>query len=196
MAPASHSTRSYQCSSRTSLAPRAVLDELAGRQIPDVEVSERGPSYLVLEPPHRRKYGLQTAVFLSIAIVIVALVLAAVTPVLAVLIFAGLLPFVPLAVGHSPSLAVSAVSDPDGATRINAHGEASPELAAALDAFVAGLPQGAPPLPSTVAEVSMPPLSAAATAPLADAIPSTSDTETTGDHPTPREPVDPDEGPR
>ena len=150
-------TRPYQCSCRTSLGARAVLDELATRRIPDVEVSERGPSYLVLERPRRQLYGGQTAVFMSVAIVIIALMLTAVTPVFSVLLLAALLPFVPLVVLHRPSLAVSAVIDPDGATRINAHGEASPELAAALDAFVAGLPTDDMPPPPPATPTSGPP---------------------------------------
>jgi arsenate reductase len=73
----------------------------------------------------------------------------AISPVFVLLLFVALLPMVPLIVFHQPSLAVSAVSDDDGTTRINVHGEASPELAAALDAFVGSLPPGAGRPPST-----------------------------------------------
>lgn len=148
----------YQRSSRTSLGAAGVLDELASRHIPEVNVSERGASYLVLEAPHRPPYGIQTAAFLSAAIVIVALMMTAISPVFSLLLLAALLPMIPLIVFHQPSLAVSAVSDDDGTTRINVHGEASPELAAALDAFVASLPPGAtsPPVhPSGLAAAAL-----------------------------------------
>ena len=59
----------------------------------------------------------------------------------------GLLPAIPVLLDNRPDLAISAVPDEDGGTRVTVHGLASPELAAALDAYLGSLPRFMPPAP-------------------------------------------------
>ena len=104
--------------------------------MPGIAVAERGPNYLVLRPQQRRRYGGDVAVLLGLAIVLAVLILTAVTPVLIVLLPLALLPGVPLLLDNRPDLAISAVADDLGGTRVTVHGQASSELAAALDAYL------------------------------------------------------------
>ena len=95
----------------------------------------------MLRPQQRRRYGGDVAVLLGLAIVLAVLILTAVTPVLIVLLPLALLPGVPLLVDNRPDLAISAVADDLGGTRVTVHGQASSELAAALDAYLGSLPR-------------------------------------------------------
>jgi hypothetical protein len=135
----------YQFSLRTSRAPSDVLDEVAGRPLPGIAVAERGTHYLVLRPTRRHRYGSDIAVGAAIVIVLAVLIATALTPVLIVLLPLAVLPALPLLFDHRPTLAVSAVVDDDGGTRVTVHGEASSELAAAVDAFLGALPEAPPP---------------------------------------------------
>jgi hypothetical protein len=135
----------YQFSLRTSRDPGEVLDDVAARPLPGIAVSERGAHYLVLRPRRRSRYGSDIAVGIAIAIVLAVLIATAMTPVLIVLLPLAVLPGIPLLLDHRrPDLAVSAVVDDDGSTRVTIHGEASEELAAAVDAFVGALPDAHP----------------------------------------------------
>jgi len=97
--------------------------------------------YLVLRPQQRRRYGGDVAVLLGLAIVLAVLILTAVTPVLIVLLPLALVPGVPLLIDNRPDLAISAVADDLGGTRVTVHGQATSELAAALDAYLGSLPR-------------------------------------------------------
>jgi hypothetical protein len=137
----------YQFSLRTSRDPGDVLDDVAARPLPGIAVSERGTHYLVLRPRRRSRYGSDIAVGIAVTIVLAVLILTAMTPLFIVLLPLAVLPGVPLLLDHRrPDLAVSAVVDDDGSTRVTVHGEASEELAAAVDAFLGALPEP-PPLP-------------------------------------------------
>lgn len=133
----------YQFSLRTSRTPDQVLDDLDQRRLPGIGVAERGTQYMVLRPERRYRYGGDIAAGLSVALVLLGLILTAVSPViLIVFLVAALVPPVPLLFDrHRPDLAVSAVVDDDGATRVTVHGQATSELAAALDAYLGALPQ-------------------------------------------------------
>jgi hypothetical protein len=78
---------------------------------------------------------------LGLAIVLAVLILTAVTPVFIVLLPLALLPGIPLLIDNRPDLAISAVADDLGGTRVTVHGQASSELAAALDAYLGSLPR-------------------------------------------------------
>ena len=135
-------TSPYQFSLRTTRPPGDVLDEVAARPLPAIAVSERGAHYLVLRPRRRSRYGSDIAVGLAVVIVLAVLIATAVTPLLIVLLPLAVLPAAPLLLDHRrPDLAVSAVVDDDGSTRVTVHGEASEELAAAVDAFLGALPE-------------------------------------------------------
>ncbi len=140
-------TSPYQFSLRTSRAPGDVLDDVAARPLPGIAVSERGTHYLVLRPRRRSRYGSDIAVGVAIAIVLAVLIATAMSPLFIVLLPLAVLPAVPLLLDHRrPDLAVSAVIDDDGSTRVTVHGEASQELAAAVDAFLGALPEAPPAL--------------------------------------------------
>lgn len=134
----------YQFSLRTSRVPADVLDEVAGRPLPGIAVAERGTHYLVLRPQQRYRYGADIAVGAAIVIVLAVLILTALNPFLIVLLPLAVAPALPLIFDHRPTLAVSAVIDDDGSTRVTVHGEASAELAAAVDAFLGALPKAPP----------------------------------------------------
>lgn len=148
-------TQPYQHSLLTSRPPAAVLDEVAGRRLPGIEVAERGASYVVLRPRQRVRYGSDIAVAAAIAIALGVLIATAATPMLIVLLPLAALPVLPLLLDQRPDLAVSAVEDDGGDTRVTVHGAASEELGAAMDAFVGALPDAlagrtAPPEPHQV----------------------------------------------
>ena len=129
----------YQFALHTSRAPEQVLGELDVRRLPGIDVSERGSHYLVLRPERRFRYGADFAVGIGIAVVLAVLIATAATPLFIVLLPVALIPAIPLLLDHRPDLAISAVID-DGVTRVTVHGQASPELAASLDAYLGGLP--------------------------------------------------------
>lgn len=138
-------TNPYQFSLRTSRPPDTVLDDVAARPLPGIAVSERGTHYLVLHPRRRYRYGSDVAVGAAIVIVLAVLIATALTPLFIVLLPLAVLPAVPLLLDHRPDLAVSAIVDDDGSTRVTVHGEATPDLAAAVDAFLGALPEAPPP---------------------------------------------------
>jgi len=121
-----------------------VLDRLAARPLPGISVAERGDSYLVLSPVSRRRYGADIAVLAGVGIVLIVLILTAVTPVFVALLPLALGPAVPVLLDHRPEIAVSGTVEEEGVTRVTAHGEATAELAAALDAFLGALPRPVP----------------------------------------------------
>ena len=133
--------RPYQFSLRTPKPPRQVLEEIDARRLPGIGVAERGPHYMVLRPQPRYRYGGDIAVGLGIAIVMVVLISTAITPWLAIFLPLALLPGLPLLLDQRPDLAISAVEEDAGATRVTVHGTASAELAAALDAYLGALPR-------------------------------------------------------
>ncbi len=137
-------TRPYQSSLRTSRPPGEVLDDVAARPLPGIGVSERGAHYLVLQPRRRHRYGSDIAVGAAIVIVLAVLIATAASPLFIALLPLAVLPAVPLLLDHRPDLAVSAVADDDGSTRVTVHGEASPELAAAVDDYLEALPDRPP----------------------------------------------------
>ena len=151
------STQPYQFSLRTTRPPADVLEEVAARPLPGIGVSERGEHYLVLCPRRRYRYGTDIAVGLAVAIVLAVLIATALTPIFIVLLPLAVLPALPLLLDHRPDLAVSAVVDDDGSTRVTVHGEASEELAAAVDAYLGALPEAAP----LVDESAVPPIASA-----------------------------------
>ena len=134
-------TRPYQFSFRTGRESEDILTEIAERQLPGIVVAERGPHYLVLRPEGRRRYGGEIAVLIGIAVVLAVLILTAVSVVLIVLLPLALIPALPLLLDNRPDLAVSAVPDDYGGTRVTVHGQATPALAAALDAYLGSLPR-------------------------------------------------------
>ena len=136
-------TRPYQFSLRTGRTPDEVLGEFAERRLPGIVVAERGPHYLVLRPRGRRRYGGELALILAIAIVLVVLILTAASVVLIALLPLALAPALPLLLDNRPDLAISAVSDELGGTRVTVHGQATAPLAAALDAYLGSLPRPA-----------------------------------------------------
>jgi hypothetical protein len=142
--PGRRRTRPYQFSLVTSSQPADVLELLAQRPLPGITVAERGDSYLVLSPVSRRRYGADIAVGAGIGIVLLVLILSAITPVFVALLPLALGPAIPVLLDHRAEIAVSSMVEDDGVTRVTAHGEATPELAAALDAFLGALPRPAP----------------------------------------------------
>ncbi len=134
-------TNAYQFSLITGRPPAEVLGQLATRPLPGIAVAERGESYLILSPVSRRRYGADMAVGAGIGIVLIVLILTAISPVFIALMPLALAPAVPILLDHHPDLAVSALADDGGVTRVTAHGEATPELAAALDAYLGALPR-------------------------------------------------------
>ena len=138
---ASTTTSAYQFALRTPRDPRDVLNEVANRELGGIGVAERGKSYVVLRPRRRYRYSSDIAVVAGIAILLVVLISTAISPWLIIFSPLAFLPGVPLWFDHRPTLAVSAVVEEEtGVTRVTAHGEASPELSAALDAYFSTLP--------------------------------------------------------
>ena len=171
MAATNH-TVPYQFSVRTSKEAGSVLDEVGARGLAGIGVAERGSSYVVLRPIPRYRYSSDAAIGIGLGILIVTLLLTAVTPVFIVLLPLALTPALPFYMAkHRPMLAVSALLDEDGtATRVTVHGQAGPELAAALDAYLGALPAALPaPEPAEATEQAGP----AAGVPSTDTAPAT-----------------------
>jgi hypothetical protein len=134
-------TRPYQFSLITGRPPDVVLAQLAERPLPGIAVAERGDSYLVLRPISRRRYGRDLALGAGLGIVLITLILSAISPVFLVLLPLAVVPALPILLDDRPDLAVSALIDDGAVTRVTAHGQATPELAAALDAYLGALPR-------------------------------------------------------
>jgi len=147
-------TSAYQFTLRTGRPPDVVLGQLAERSLPGIGVAERGPHYLVFRPVAKRRYGADIAVGLGLGVIFAVLILTAITPVFIALLPLALLPALPILFDNRPDVAVSAVIDDSGCTRVTAHGEASAELAAALDAYLGSLPRASAPTPEPVAPVA------------------------------------------
>jgi hypothetical protein len=147
ISPRSTKTRSYQFSLRTAKQPDEVLRDFAERPLPGIALAERGHNYLILKPRRRHRYSGEVAALLGVAIVLGVLILTAVSPVIIALLPLALLPGLPVVLDHRPDLAISAVPDEGGGTRVTVHGLASRELAAALDAYLGGLPRHVPQAP-------------------------------------------------
>lgn len=138
-------THTYQFSGRTTQPPDEVLDGFAARRLPGIVVDERGPNYLVLRPQRHVRYGGDVALVAGILIVFAVLILTAVTPAFIALLPLAVLPAIPPLVDHRPDIAMSAVEEEErGGTRVTVHGQASSELSAALDAYLASLPRYVP----------------------------------------------------
>jgi hypothetical protein len=136
----SSTTTQYQFATLTTAPPQAVLDGIAGLELPDdVSVTERGSTYLVIGPKPSN-YDARLAVALSTLVVLAVLILTAFVVVLVALLPLAVLPLVPLLVRDKPTLAVGAVPDDDGCTRLTLHGQAPSRLTAALDHFLSSLP--------------------------------------------------------
>jgi len=138
--------RSYQFTLRTARPATEVLEEFAERRLPGIAVAERGENYLILRPQKRIRYGGDIAALLAIVIVLAVLILTAVTPVFIALLPAAIIPALPMLLDQRPDLAISAIRDDTGGSRVTVHGLASPELAAALDAYLGSLPRYLPPV--------------------------------------------------
>ncbi len=134
------STAPYQMAVRTVSRADEVLDQLDVRQVVGMAIAERGPHYLLLKPAKRFRYGADLAAALAIAIVLALLICSAITPLVLAGLPAAFLPALPLLLEHRPEMAISAIEDDDGATRVTAHGQATEELAAFLDRYLGGLP--------------------------------------------------------
>jgi len=140
-----HRTQAYQFSLRTNRPPDDALREIADRRLPGIGIAEAGPNYLILKPERRHRYGGDVAVLLAVLIVLAVLIIAAVSPVFIALLPVAVVPALPVLLDHRPDLAVSAVPDEEvGGTRVTVHGQASAELAAALDAYLGSLPRFEP----------------------------------------------------
>ena len=138
-------TQPYQFSLRTNRPAEDALREIGERRLPGIGIAEAGPNYLILKPERRRRYGGDVAVLLAVLIVLAVLIMAALSPVFIALLPVAALPALPVLLDHRPDLAVSAVPDEEvGGTRVTVHGQASPELAAALDAYLGSLPRFEP----------------------------------------------------
>lgn len=134
------STTQYQFSTATTASPEAVLDGISAIEMPeDLCVNERGATYLVLGP-RPSFYDARLAVALATLVVLAVLIVTAFWVVLIALLPLGLLPLVPLFLRDHQVLAVGAVPEDDGSTRVTVHGQAPTRLTAALDLFLSQLP--------------------------------------------------------
>jgi len=135
------STTQYQFATLTSSSPEAVLDGIAGIELPeDLSVTERGSTYLVIGPKPSG-YDARLAVALCTLLVLTVLIMSAFWVVLIALLPVAAIPLVPLVVRRGTDLAVGAVPDDDeGTTRVTIHGTAPARLTAALDLFLTSLP--------------------------------------------------------
>jgi hypothetical protein len=135
-----HGTTQYQFSTVTTTPAEAVLDGISAIELPeDLCVNERGSTYLVIGP-RPGVYDARLAVGLAGVVVLAVLIATAFSVVLIAFLPAGLLPLIPLLLRDHPLLAVGAVPDDDGATRVTVHGQAPVRLTSALDLFLSRLP--------------------------------------------------------
>jgi len=131
----------YRISLRTSRPADAVLADLTSQQVAGVGATERGSHYLLLQDLRRRRYGADLAVGIGIGILLAVLIGYAFRPVVIALLPLALVPGLPLLIRHNRTMiAISALAEPDGWTRLTAHGQVSPPLAEALDAYFGSLP--------------------------------------------------------
>lgn len=141
------STTQYQFSTATTSPAEQVLEGISAIELPeDLCVNERGSTYLVLGP-RPSFYDARLAVALAILVVLAVLIASAFSVVLIAMLPLGALPLVPLFLRDHPVLAVGAVPEDDGTTRVTVHGQAPTQLTAALDLFLSRLPIAEPVAP-------------------------------------------------
>lgn len=134
-------TKPFQYSTVTSRNATEVLEGLKLRPIPGIGIDEEGTSYLIFMSKRRYRYSTDVAVALGVLILLAILALSAWFVPILYFLWLALVPAIPLRFDHSAMVAVSAVENPDApGTRITAHGEATVELSATLDAYFASLP--------------------------------------------------------
>lgn len=150
----------YRISLTTTRPPDDVLADLGAQDMVGVGATERGTHYVLLEDRRRPRYGPDLAVGLGIAILLAVLIGYAFHPLIIALLPLALAPGIPLLVrDHRTLVAIGAVVESDGMTRVTAHGQVSRELAAALDGYFGSLPppdasavaSGPPPAPAAMA---------------------------------------------
>jgi hypothetical protein len=135
------STTQYQFATLTASTPETVLDGIAALELPeDVSITERGSTYLVVGPKPS-DYDARLAVALCTLLVLTVLIATAFSVVLIAFLPVAAAPLVPLLLRESNDLAVGAVPEDDGVTRVTVHGTAPARLTSALDQFLAGLPE-------------------------------------------------------
>lgn len=138
MTPAA--TTRYQFATLTSSPPQAVLDGIAGIDLPEeLSITERGSTYLVIGP-RPSGYDARLAVALCTLLVLTVLILSAFSVVLIAFLPVAAAPLVPLLVRDSSDLGVGAVPEDEAVTRVTVHGQAPQRLTAAIDLFLSHLP--------------------------------------------------------
>jgi hypothetical protein len=136
----SPATTRYQFATLTASPPAAVLDGIAGIELPDeLTITERGSTYLVIGPKPS-SYDARLAVALATLLVLVVLIVTAFSVVLIAFLPIAAVPLVPLLLRDSHDLGVGAVPEDEGVTRVTVHGQAPQRLTAAIDLFLAHLP--------------------------------------------------------
>ena len=135
------STTHYQYATLTSSPPEAVLEGIAGIELPeDLSITERGATYLVIGPKPS-EYDARLAVALCTLLVLTVLIMSAFSVVLIAFLPVAAAPLVPLLLRDSNDLAVGAVPEDDHSTRVTIHGQAPTRLTAAIDLFLSRLPE-------------------------------------------------------
>ena len=133
-------TTRYQFATLTASAPEAVLDGIAGIDLPEeLSVTERGSTYLVIGP-RPSGYDARLAVALCTLLVLTVLIMSAFSVVLIAFLPVAAAPLIPLLLRDSSDLGVGAVPEDDGVTRVTVHGQAPERLTAAIDLFLSHLP--------------------------------------------------------
>ncbi len=137
--PSTATTR-YQFATLTSSTPEAVLDGIAGIELPDeLTITERGSTYLVIGP-RPSGYDARLAVALATLLVLTVLIMTAFSVVLIAFLPVAAVPLLPLVLRDSDDLGVGAVPEDGGITRVTVHGQAPERLTAAVDLFLSHLP--------------------------------------------------------
>lgn len=137
--PTATTTR-YQFATLTASQPAAVLDGIAGIELPDdLTITERGSTYLVIGP-RPSGYDARLAVALATLVVLCVLILSAFSVVLIAFLPIAAVPLIPLLLRDSNDLGVGAVPEDEGVTRVTVHGQAPERLTAAIDLFLSHLP--------------------------------------------------------
>ena len=138
------STTQYQFATLTSNSPEAVLDGIAGIELPDgLSITERGSTYLVIGP-RPSGYDARLAVALCTLLVLTVLILSAFSVILIAFLPVAAAPLIPLLLRDSSDLGVGAVPEEDGSTRVTVHGQAPSDLTSAIDLFLSHLPEPPP----------------------------------------------------
>jgi hypothetical protein len=136
-----HNATPIQLTQRTSRPASRLLDDLVMLDVPGAWVTERGSTYLVFSPREKERYTTGRAATLTVIAVFAILILTAVSALFIALLPLAALPLAPLLFHDQPLLAVGAMKDDAGVTRVTVHGQAWGDLAVVLDAYLAHLPQ-------------------------------------------------------